>query len=128
MQRVSHPQHEVFYEGVDVAEAWQQFQTRGVTRQNTLRDFLNESATEIKMQRLHLCPEPDLIAHAAWHYDHATRWDGAATLALSDSAMDCDRAIEVQDDQRVVNGVETILERHLSLEGRIQRLPGPAIA
>jgi hypothetical protein len=72
--------------------------------------------------------EPNAEVHAARYHEQTTWRDKATAFAFSDTSMDRDRSVEVQDYQLIIDSFEGIFEWRLSLQRCIQRRPSPTIA
>jgi hypothetical protein len=75
-------------------------------------DLFENRPPQIEVEALQSGVDADAEIHAAWHHKHAAGWDYAAALSFLNPAMDRDRAVEMEDDQLIVDCIEALLERY----------------
>jgi len=54
----------------------------------------------------------DAEIHSTRHHEHSTRRNEAAAFALLNPAMDHDRAVEMEDDQWIVDCSKVLVKRY----------------
>jgi len=112
VEHVTHSQHQPLDQRIAVPEPRENLDMPRVPGHQVASDFFENRPPQIEVEALQSPVDAYAEIHATWHHKHAAGWDYAAALSLLNPAMDRDGAVEMEDDQLIVHGIEALLERY----------------
>jgi len=112
VEHVTHSQHQSLNQRIAVPEPRENLDMSWVPGHQVAGDLFENRPPQIEVEALQSSIDADAEIHPTWHHEHAPGWDYAAALSLLNPAMDRDGAVEMEDDQLIVHGIEALLERY----------------
>ena len=120
-EHVTHSQHQPLDQRIAVPEPRENLDMSRVPSHQVAGDLFENRPPQIEVEALQSRIDADAEIHATWHHEHAARRDNAAVLSLLNPAMDRDRAVEMEDNQLIVDRIEALLERNFQLFRYVER-------
>jgi hypothetical protein len=112
MEHVTHSKHQPLDQRIAVPEPRENFDMLWIPGYQVAGDLFENRPPQIEVETLQSPVNSDAEIHATWHHEHAAGRDYAAALPLLNPAVDCDRAVKMEDDQLIVDRIEALLERN----------------
>jgi hypothetical protein len=121
VEHVTHSQHQPLDQRIAVSKPRENLEMLWIPGHQVAGDLFENRPPQIEVETLQSPADADAEIQATWHHEHAAGRDYAAILSLLNPAMDRDRAVEMEDDQLIVDRIEALLERYFQLLRCVKR-------